>query len=156
MFCKFISVLAGVVEEHLISNGHSFALPFRQLWQNSFRFSTVTSSAGILYFASLVRFRILTAGTLTSLIQKYSKPHLCLVSLVSTKTNVTWEQRVMHVVESSSFGLAILEKQTMELGSGLGSNLKCKGLCRTFFWSQSNNQQLCGHYHTLILVNKKC
>lgn len=39
----------------------------------------------------------------------------------------------MHLVEPSSFGLAILEKWTVELGSEVGSNPKFKELLRTIF-----------------------
>lgn len=39
----------------------------------------------------------------------------------------------MHLVGPSSFGLAILEKWTVELGSGVGSNLKFKELGRIVF-----------------------
>lgn len=39
----------------------------------------------------------------------------------------------MHLAGPSSFGLAVLEKRTVELGSGVGSNLKFKELCGISF-----------------------
>lgn len=43
------------------------------------------------------------------------------------------KERIVHLVEPSSFGLAILEKWTVELGSEVGSNPKFKEQLRTFF-----------------------
>lgn len=43
------------------------------------------------------------------------------------------KERIMHLAGPSSFGLAVLEKRTVELGSGVGSNLKFKELCGISF-----------------------
>lgn len=44
------------------------------------------------------------------------------------------KERIMHLVGSSSFVVAILEKWTVELGSGVGSNLKFKELWGIIFY----------------------
>lgn len=66
------------------------------------------------------------------------------------------KERIMHLLGCSSFVLAILEKWTVELDSGVGSNLKFKELCVIIFGSQTKTQQLCGLYYTLIRGTSKC